>query len=314
MRKIGYMRVSTGEQRPDRQIDGLKEICDEYFVETLSAVSRKRPIYQKVIRSLKPGDMLVVWDLDRAFRSAKDALNELDLLQKRGVEFRIASLKIDTTTPEGYFVYTIMGAVAEFERRNLATDQARACGRAPPGRAPRPAAQADAGGAVRSPLPDRGRNRYHRRNRRRARHGGMVGDARHQPFATDVAALGVQWRGFRQVAEFSWLVRWIDVQWKVRRLTMTQDTARSARLEARIAPEALAIVRRAAELEGRSLSDFVVAAAQEVAQRTIEQNNVIRLSVEDQQRFVDMLLNPPEPAAALKRAKAAHDELILQSR
>ncbi|MCO5081767.1 MAG: DUF1778 domain-containing protein [Rhizobiaceae bacterium] len=95
---------------------------------------------------------------------------------------------------------------------------------------------------------------------------------------------------------------------------MTQDTARSARLEARIAPEALAIVRRAAELEGRSLSDFVVAAAQEVAQRTIEQNNVIRLSVEDQQRFVDMLLNPPKPAAALKRAKAAHDELILQSR
>ena len=95
---------------------------------------------------------------------------------------------------------------------------------------------------------------------------------------------------------------------------MTQDTARSARLEARIAPEALAIVRRAAEVEGRSLSDFVVAAAQEVAQRTIEQNNVIRLSVEDQQRFVDMLLNPPKPAAALKRAKAAHDELILQSR
>lgn len=95
---------------------------------------------------------------------------------------------------------------------------------------------------------------------------------------------------------------------------MTQDTARSARLEARIAPEVLAIVRRAAELEGRSLSDFVVAAAQEIAQRTIEQNNVIRLSVEDQQRFVDMLLNPPEPAAALKRAKAAHDELILQSR
>jgi hypothetical protein len=204
MRKIGYMRVSTGEQRPDRQIDGLKEICDEYFVETLSAVSRKRPVYQKVIRSLKPGDMLVVWDLDRAFRSAKDALNELDLLHKRGVSFRIASLKIDTTTPEGYFVYTIMGAVAEFERRNALTpDQARACGRAPPGCAPRPAAQADAGGAVRRPLPDRGRNRNAGRDRGRAWHGGMVGDAGHQPFATDVAALGVQWRGFGQVAEFS---------------------------------------------------------------------------------------------------------------
>lgn len=119
MKKIGYLRVSTGEQRPDRQIDGLKHICDEYFVETLSAVSRKRPVYEKVTRLLKPGDMLVIWDLDRAFRSAKDALNELDLLNRRGVAFRIASLNIDTTTPEGYFVYTIMSGLAEFERRML---------------------------------------------------------------------------------------------------------------------------------------------------------------------------------------------------
>lgn len=119
MKKIGYLRVSTGEQRPDRQIDGLKDLCDEYVVETLSAVSRKRPIYEKLIGSLQPGDMLVIWDLDRAFRSAKDALNELDALNKRGVAFTIASLNIDTTTPEGYFIYTIMSGLAEFEQRML---------------------------------------------------------------------------------------------------------------------------------------------------------------------------------------------------
>ncbi|MEQ1953654.1 recombinase family protein [Mesorhizobium sp. CN2-181] len=119
MKKIGYLRVSTGEQRPDRQIDGLKGLCSEYFVETLSAVSLKRPVYEKAIGLLGPGDMLVIWDLDRAFRSAKDALNELDLLHKRGVAFTIASLSIDTTTPEGYFVYTIMSGLAEFERRML---------------------------------------------------------------------------------------------------------------------------------------------------------------------------------------------------
>lgn len=119
MRKIGYLRVSTGEQRPDRQIEGLKEICDEYFVETLSAVSRRRPVFERVVRGLAPGDMLVIWDLDRAFRSAKDALNQLDLLHKRGVAFAIASLNIDTTSPEGYFVYTIMSGLAEFERRML---------------------------------------------------------------------------------------------------------------------------------------------------------------------------------------------------
>lgn len=95
---------------------------------------------------------------------------------------------------------------------------------------------------------------------------------------------------------------------------MPQDTTRSTRLEARIAPEALAIVKRAAELQGRSLSDFVVAAAQEAAQRTIEDNHIIRLAAADQARFVELLLDPPEPNAALKRAKAAHDDLILESR
>ena len=91
---------------------------------------------------------------------------------------------------------------------------------------------------------------------------------------------------------------------------MAQVTPRTARLEARIAPEALAIVKRAAEMEGRSLSDFIVSAAQEAARHTIEDNHIIRLSVEDQQRFVDMLLNPPEPADALKRARQAHSDLI----
>lgn len=91
---------------------------------------------------------------------------------------------------------------------------------------------------------------------------------------------------------------------------MAQETPRTARLEARIAPEALAIVKRAAEMEGRSVSDFIVSAAQEAARRTIEDTHIIRLSVEDQRRFVDMLLDPPAPADALKRAKQAHSDLI----
>lgn len=94
---------------------------------------------------------------------------------------------------------------------------------------------------------------------------------------------------------------------------MPQTTQpRSARVEARLAPEALAIVKRAAELEGRSVSDFIVSAAQEVAKRTIEDNSVIRLSAEDQRLFVDMLLQPSEPNAALRRAASSHDELIVK--
>ena len=119
MKKIAYLRVSTAEQRPDRQIDGLKDFCDELHIETLSACHARRPVYEQVIQALQPGDMLVVWDLDRAFRSVVDALTEAEKLRLRGVHFKIANLNIDTTTPAGIFVYTMLSALAEFERRTL---------------------------------------------------------------------------------------------------------------------------------------------------------------------------------------------------
>ena len=89
------------------------------------------------------------------------------------------------------------------------------------------------------------------------------------------------------------------------------ETARTARVEARIAPDALAVVRRAAELQGRSVSDFFVAAALKDAQRTIEDAQIIRLSVDDQRRFADLLLNPPPLAPAMKRAIKARQRLIV---
>jgi uncharacterized protein (DUF1778 family) len=91
---------------------------------------------------------------------------------------------------------------------------------------------------------------------------------------------------------------------------MAHEHTRTARIEARIAPETLAIVKRAAELQGRSVSDFIVVAASEAAHRVIEETHVIRLSVEDQQRFVELLLNPPPPTTAMERAKEAHAELF----
>jgi uncharacterized protein (DUF1778 family) len=91
---------------------------------------------------------------------------------------------------------------------------------------------------------------------------------------------------------------------------MSQESNRSARLEARIAPDALAVVKRAAELQGRSVSDFVVAAAQEAAHRAIEETQIIRLSVEDQRRFAEALINPPEPNEALRRAFEHHRRLV----
>lgn len=119
MKKIAYIRVSTPEQRHDRQIDGLRGICDELHIETLSAFSARRPVYEAALKRLEAGDMLVVWDLDRAFRSVVDALTEAEKLKARGVHFQIATLSIDTSTPAGIFVYTMLSALAEFERRTL---------------------------------------------------------------------------------------------------------------------------------------------------------------------------------------------------
>lgn len=93
----------------------------------------------------------------------------------------------------------------------------------------------------------------------------------------------------------------------------THESARTARVEARIAPDALAVVRRAAELQGRSVSDFLVAAALKDAHQTIEDAQIIRLSVDDQHRFADLLLNPPALAPAMQRALKARKRLIADS-
>jgi uncharacterized protein (DUF1778 family) len=100
---------------------------------------------------------------------------------------------------------------------------------------------------------------------------------------------------------------------EVKESLMPSEPNRTARIEARIAPDALTIIKRAAELQGRSVSDFVVAAAQEAAQHTIEETQIIRLSVADQPAFAEAILNAPAPSAALVRAVKAHRRLITRS-
>jgi uncharacterized protein (DUF1778 family) len=95
---------------------------------------------------------------------------------------------------------------------------------------------------------------------------------------------------------------------------MREDTTRTARIEARLAPDVLALVKRAAEIQGRSVSAFVVSAAQEAASRAIEEAEIIRLSVAGQQAFADALANPPAPSEGLKRAFASHRRLVRQVR
>ena len=91
---------------------------------------------------------------------------------------------------------------------------------------------------------------------------------------------------------------------------MAPEAQRTARVEARIAPDALEIIRRAAEIQGRSISDFMVAAAREAAQRTIADIEVLRLSRQAQEQFATLLLDPPAPSRALARAFERHRKLI----
>lgn len=84
----------------------------------------------------------------------------------------------------------------------------------------------------------------------------------------------------------------------------------TARLEARISTDLHSMLKRAAEVQGRTMTDFVVSAVQDAAQRAIEQAEVIRLSLVDQDCFARAMLSPPEASPALKRAFDRRTKLL----
>jgi uncharacterized protein (DUF1778 family) len=91
--------------------------------------------------------------------------------------------------------------------------------------------------------------------------------------------------------------------------TTTRSTS-MARLEARISQETKALLQKAADLEGRTLTDFVVASVRSEACRVIEQHQTLKLSLEDSEAFVDVLLNPPKPNEALKAAALRYKQVM----
>lgn len=88
--------------------------------------------------------------------------------------------------------------------------------------------------------------------------------------------------------------------------TVPTDQSRGARLEARISPAQKSVLQRAAALSGRTLSEFVVASAQEAASKVIQDHEMIRLSRAEQTAFVKTLLAPAAPGAGLRKAAAAY--------
>ena len=91
---------------------------------------------------------------------------------------------------------------------------------------------------------------------------------------------------------------------------MKQEALPTARLEARLPHDLMARLKRAAEIQGRTLMDFVVAAADEAACRAIQETEIIRLSIEGQRQIAASILHPPAPTAALKFAAKRYRQLF----
>ena len=113
---IGYARVSTQDQNPQLQLDALEVVgCEQVFHEKATGTLRERPELAACLRTLRKGDTLVVWKLDRLARSLKDLVEIIHDLNQREVGFRSLTESIDTTSSGGRLVFHIFGALAEFE-------------------------------------------------------------------------------------------------------------------------------------------------------------------------------------------------------
>jgi DNA invertase Pin-like site-specific DNA recombinase len=116
--KIGYARVSSDEQDLSLQKDELKALgCTHIFSDKISGAKKERKGLSKCLNTLKKGDTLVVWRLDRLGRSMPHLVSDITELKERGIHFKsIHDGVIDTTTASGDLVFNIFAALAQFER------------------------------------------------------------------------------------------------------------------------------------------------------------------------------------------------------
>ena len=123
---IGYARVSTEDQKLHLQHDALSTAgCDKTFDEKVSGAGARLPGRDELLEYARPGDVVVVWKLDRLGRSLRDLIEIVTTLKERGVGLRSLGESIDTTTPAGKLTFHVFGALAEFEH-DLLRERTRA--------------------------------------------------------------------------------------------------------------------------------------------------------------------------------------------
>ncbi|MBB3268839.1 DNA invertase Pin-like site-specific DNA recombinase [Azospirillum sp. OGB3] len=126
--QIGYARVSTEDQKLDLQMAALSAAGvrpDDVWSDKASGLRSDRPGLAGALKACRPGDVLVVWRLDRLARSTAELLSIGDRLQAAGVGLRSLTEHIDTSNAAGKLVYTVIAAMAEFER-NLISERTKA--------------------------------------------------------------------------------------------------------------------------------------------------------------------------------------------
>lgn len=115
--RVGYARVSTKEQNIALQVDALKKAaCEQVFSEVASGANTARPVLDDLLSRLRPGDVLVIWKLDRLGRSLKHLVALTHELLERQIGLVSLNDPIDTTTAQGRLVFNIFASLAEFER------------------------------------------------------------------------------------------------------------------------------------------------------------------------------------------------------
>ena len=119
---LGYIRVSTEEQNEERQTRALIEKgveADGLFIDKQSGKNADREQLKALLNYCRKGDTVITESISRIARNTKDLLSIVDTLKLKGVEFISLKENIDTTTPQGKFMLTVFGALAELERESL---------------------------------------------------------------------------------------------------------------------------------------------------------------------------------------------------
>ena len=123
--KIGYVRVSTVDQNEARQVEALKKYgIEKWYSEKVSGKDLNRPKLQEMLDFVREGDTIFIHDFSRISRSVKDLLSLIDLIEAKKVHLVSVKENLDTSTPAGRLMLTMIGAINEFERANLLERQA----------------------------------------------------------------------------------------------------------------------------------------------------------------------------------------------